>query len=85
MPTKAERLLAEFPQGNYNDVGRTFRLVPEAAEVKKVGRVAVITAGTSDLPVAEEARETARVDGRRRDHDPRRGRGGTASIAHARR
>ena len=56
--TKAERLLAEFPQANYNAVGRTFRLVPESAEVKKVGRVAVITAGTSDLPVAEEARET---------------------------
>ncbi len=55
---KAERLLAEFPQGNYNEIGRTFRLVPEAVEVKTVGRVAVITAGTSDLPVAEEARET---------------------------
>ena len=56
---KAERLLVEYPQGHYNDIGRTFRLVPEAVEVKTVGRVAVITAGTSDLPVAEEARETA--------------------------
>ncbi len=56
---KAERLIAEYPLGSYNEIGRTFRLIPPAAESKRVGRVAVITAGTSDLPVAEEARETA--------------------------
>ena len=57
--TKAERLVAEFPQGNYNPIGKTFRMSNDADEAKVVGRVAVITAGTSDLPVAEEARETA--------------------------
>jgi NCAIR mutase (PurE)-related protein len=59
---KAARLLTEFPEGDYNDAARTFRVKrpDDAAETRKstVGRVAVITAGSSDLPVAEEARET---------------------------
>jgi pyridinium-3,5-biscarboxylic acid mononucleotide synthase len=55
---KAQRLLTEFPDGNHNPVGRTFRRMPELPAAPTVGRVVVITAGTSDLPVAEEARET---------------------------
>jgi hypothetical protein len=55
---KAEPLQTEFPTGSYNAVGLTFRLSPSAAERPTVGRVVVVTAGTSDLPVAEEARET---------------------------
>ena len=55
---KAERLTTEFPAGSYNAVGQTFRLVPPAQHRQTIGRVTVITAGTSDLPVAEEARET---------------------------
>jgi NCAIR mutase (PurE)-related protein len=55
---KGERLAAEFPAGNYNPVGRTFRLDTEKKSSSRSGRVALITAGTSDLPVAEEARET---------------------------
>lgn len=56
-------LVAEFPSGRYNSVARTFRVVqhksPQTAiEVAHTPLVAVITAGTSDLPVAEEARET---------------------------
>ena len=43
--------------------------------------VAVITAGTSDLPVAEEARETLDWMGVRGDDDPRRRRGRSASPA----
>ena len=43
-------------------VGRTFR-IPAAGRARggrrRAGRVAIVTAGTSDLPVAEEARETA--------------------------
>jgi NCAIR mutase (PurE)-related protein len=56
--TKSQRLLAEFPDAHYNEVGKTFRMNPEVADAKKVGHVVVVTAGTSDLPVAEEARET---------------------------
>jgi len=56
-----------FPAGRYNGVGRTFRISKvssgEAATGSAPsgggGRVVVVTAGTTDLPVAEEARETA--------------------------
>ncbi len=59
--TKAELLLAEFPDAEYNAVGRTFRWNPETnGGSTAVGCVTVVTAGTSDLPVAEEACETAR-------------------------
>ena len=62
---KAEQLLARFPAGQYNSVARTFRIpapqtpsTPQTPPARRVGRVAVVSAGTSDLPVAEEARET---------------------------
>jgi NCAIR mutase (PurE)-related protein len=58
---KAGELLREFPRGHYNDLGRTFRIAVERSEPggsRTRGRVVVVTAGTSDLPVAEEARET---------------------------
>ncbi len=59
---KAEHLIAEFPEGIYNPAARTFRVKRAGGDTNSpdevAGRVAVITAGTSDLPVAEEARET---------------------------
>ncbi len=57
-PDKASHLLPMFPAAHYNPVARTFRLASPATSRHCRGRVAVITAGTSDLPVAEEARET---------------------------
>ena len=48
-----------FPQGEYNTLGRTFRIKSPVDPGPKVGKVIVVTAGTSDLPVAEEARVTA--------------------------
>lgn len=58
---KAEVLLRRFPQARYNPVARTFRvpLTPASEEIALRGIVTVVTAGTSDLPVAEEAKETA--------------------------
>ncbi|MCC6123951.1 MAG: nickel pincer cofactor biosynthesis protein LarB [Pirellulales bacterium] len=72
---QAEALLPKFPAGRYNPIGRTFRIPSQRADIpqkragvssppaecdaKSQGRVAIVTAGTSDLPVAEEARETA--------------------------
>ncbi|NMC20519.1 MAG: nickel pincer cofactor biosynthesis protein LarB [Thermogutta sp.] len=58
---KAEALLRRFPQARYNPVARTFRVpLVSPAEGRDIrGIVAVVTAGTSDLPVAEEAKETA--------------------------
>jgi hypothetical protein len=64
---KAAQLLADFPADRYNTAryntarynprARTFR-IDAASRPPHIGRVAVVTAGTSDLPVAEEARET---------------------------
>ncbi len=58
-PRVAEHLRAAFPEGEHNAIGRTFRVRGPAADAPKLGRVIVVTAGTSDLPVAEEARVTA--------------------------
>ncbi len=55
---QAAVLTAKFPESRYNSVGRTFR-IPRAEAREPTGKVAIVTAGTSDLPVAEEARETA--------------------------
>ena len=57
---KIVALQATLPSVRYNELGRTARVdFPQAeSELATRGRVAVITAGTSDLPVAEEARET---------------------------
>jgi NCAIR mutase (PurE)-related protein len=59
-PAKATALQAILPSLQYNELGRTVRIdFPDAVpQTINRGRVAVITAGTSDLPVAEEARET---------------------------
>jgi NCAIR mutase (PurE)-related protein len=44
----------------YNNVALTFRLFPKNPAAKLPhGKVAVVSAGTSDAPVAEEAKETA--------------------------
>lgn len=54
---KSQGLMAQFPQAIYNNVARTFRIEPEN-EPRFVGRVAVVSAGTSDRAVAAEAIET---------------------------
>jgi pyridinium-3,5-biscarboxylic acid mononucleotide synthase len=58
-PHAAVHLLAAFPQGEHNAVGRTFQIRAAGEDGPKLGRVVIVTAGTSDLPVAEEARVTA--------------------------
>jgi NCAIR mutase (PurE)-related protein len=55
----ADHLIEAFPQGEYNELGRTFRIKGPEADERKLGRVVIVTAGTSDLPVAVEARVTA--------------------------
>ncbi|MFQ5733439.1 MAG: nickel pincer cofactor biosynthesis protein LarB [Planctomycetaceae bacterium] len=56
---QAAALLQKFPEALHNAVARTVRL-PPAGEKPSAGKVAVITAGSSDRPVAEEAVETLR-------------------------
>jgi pyridinium-3,5-biscarboxylic acid mononucleotide synthase len=58
-PEIAEHVCRAFPEGEYNAVARTFRIAPSAPAGPKLGIVRIVTAGTSDLPVAEEARVTA--------------------------
>jgi NCAIR mutase (PurE)-related protein len=56
---QAAALNAAFPLGRYNAAARTFRIAKQAANGRApAGAVAVISAGSSDLPVAEEVRET---------------------------
>jgi NCAIR mutase (PurE)-related protein len=57
---KGAALQELLPAVQYNAIARTVRIdLPESeADRASRGRVAVITAGTSDLPVSEEARET---------------------------
>jgi NCAIR mutase (PurE)-related protein len=55
-------LVARFPACEWNALGRTVAMRP-AGQVARVGRVAVVSAGTSDLPVAEEARAVLEVFG----------------------
>jgi pyridinium-3,5-biscarboxylic acid mononucleotide synthase len=57
-PEQAQALTARFPAAIYNAVARTVRL--PASPVAVQGHVVVVTAGTSDRPVAEEAIETLR-------------------------
>ncbi len=59
-PEKAQVLLKDYPEGRYHSVARIFQI--QLGKVK-AGRVAVVTAGTSDIPVAEEAAVTARALG----------------------
>ncbi len=55
---QATALAQLFPQGEQDRIARTFWL-PTQPRKKTSGRVVVITAGTSDLPVAREAVVTA--------------------------
>lgn len=53
-------LSPQYANLRHNAAARTIRIAPpNALERKKHGLVTILTAGTTDLPVAEEARETA--------------------------
>lgn len=47
------------PEANYNELARTIIFKHNQPDLNK-GHIAIVAAGTSDLPVAEEAVETAR-------------------------
>lgn len=58
-------LLSRFPALEINELGRTAYLAPspDAPPPAGRGKILIITAGTSDLPVAEEAAVTAKALG----------------------
>ncbi len=60
---KADLLLKRFPGGRYNEMGRTFTHLTHRVEKKGKGKILVVSAGTSDMPVAEEAVTTCEIMG----------------------
>ncbi len=56
-----ELLREKFPQVQYDTVSRIIKV--EKPGKKRIGRIAVCTAGTADIPVAEEASQTAEYFG----------------------
>jgi hypothetical protein len=58
----AELVMEKFPEAEYFPVSRVVRVWRDR-EIRGKGRIAVICAGTSDIPVAEEARLTAETMG----------------------
>jgi len=64
-PATAQAVLANHPAAIYNAVARTVALRQTHGTVAPQGHVAVVCAGTSDLPVAEEAGVTAETFGTR--------------------
>ncbi len=66
-PEMYEAVRTVIPDARYNEMGRTIavRKEDEIIEKDQSKYILVITAGTSDLPVAEEAAETAKFMGDR--------------------
>jgi NCAIR mutase (PurE)-related protein len=62
-PAKAREVSALFPELVYDEVSRTLVLESEPVTLRGRGPVAVVSAGTSDQPVAEEACVTLRMLG----------------------
>jgi len=60
---KARPLLESFPDASYSEPARTLFIEVHPVERRGKGTVLVISAGTSDMPVAEEAAITAEVMG----------------------
>ncbi len=62
-PSTAQAVLPQHPAATYNSVARTIALRQTPATSAAHGCIAVVCAGTSDIPVAEEAAVTAEVFG----------------------
>jgi len=73
LATRAERrhftaVRKVLPRARYNPVARTITAREGRIRPRGRGVILVVTAGTSDIPVAEEALETARIMGNPVDH-----------------
>ncbi len=60
-PKAYDAVAAELPDAQYHQAARAITYRPPAVEAKPVGHVAIVAAGTSDLPVAAEACVTAEI------------------------
>ncbi|MCF8114013.1 MAG: nickel pincer cofactor biosynthesis protein LarB [Desulfotignum sp.] len=66
-PSMADPLVAHFADAAYFPDARLLRIQKTAPDITGTGTILVITAGTSDIPVAQEAVLTARAMGNRVD------------------
>ena len=67
LATKADKktftaIRKSYPDAEYNELAKTIVIKKEKQDTKK-GKILIITAGTSDIPVAEEAVATAEIMG----------------------
>ena len=62
-PAMARGIRRRFTKARYNPLARTVTLRSAPVPKQGKGTILIVTAGTSDLPVAEEARETAEMLG----------------------
>ena len=62
-PKQGEKLAEALPLGKYDPVSRTYALQKKGGKRKAGKPILVMTAGTSDIPVAEEAAVTAELAG----------------------
>ena len=60
---KADEILKVFPESTYYERSKALTLSKEPVKITGRGTILVMCAGTSDLPVAEEAEVTARFMG----------------------
>jgi len=63
--SKAETILKEFEGARYFKDARVLQLINHAIDISGRGTILVVSAGTSDIPVAEEAALTAGIMGNR--------------------
>ena len=56
-----EEVKKHLPNARYNELGKM--IIREKAPLKRVGNILIVSAGTSDQPVVEEAAETAAIMG----------------------
>ena len=59
-PEIHQTIASEFPGAKFHELPRAITL-RQGEAVEPIGHVAVVAAGTSDLPIAEEARVTAEI------------------------
>jgi hypothetical protein len=62
---KADQVRKAFPAAEYDEAARMLLLKEQEPDLKSLGEILIISAGTSDIPVAKEAVITAQAMGNR--------------------
>jgi NCAIR mutase (PurE)-related protein len=67
-PEKAQSILENFPHARYHSDARCLTIEQKPIELRGKGKILIISAGTSDMPVAAEALVTAKIMGNDVEH-----------------